>query len=125
MPGGARVVLVVVGRAALASHRRVLVKKRARQSHRDHVHCHGVAQQAPQDQEHDQHKRQTSAHGPNDIGAAKEVPSTKIVLARTPWNKDKIGGQKALLKPKNIWSICVRIANTASHQRTGFFQPWF
>ena len=140
MSGGARVVLVVVDNATLSGHRRVLVKKRAWQDHMDHVHGHGVAQQAPQDQEHDQHERQTSAHGPNDTGVTREVPSTQdskilddssciremhgrslwlrwmddvtflhprrtmmsatstVVLARTPWNKNKIIGQRTLLK---------------------------
>lgn len=35
--------------------------------------------------------------------------TSTTALARTPWNKGKIIGQKAPLKPKDIWSIRVRL----------------
>jgi hypothetical protein len=35
--------------------------------------------------------------------------NSKSAPARVPWNKGKIIGQKAQLKPKDIWSIRVRL----------------
>ena len=86
MPGGTRVVLAVAGharagRAVFAGRGRMVVDCRSgrgdrRRAHR-RAHRHGVAQQATEDQEEYQDERKTTAHGSNDTGAAKEVPSTQ------------------------------------------------
>ena len=74
---GGCVALSVSVNVRLSGHRNGVLRRRNWQSHRSHIHGHSVAQQAPQDQQHDQHKRQTSAHGANDTGAAREVPNTQ------------------------------------------------
>ena len=82
MTCGTRVVIAVAGharsgRAVLAGRWHMVLGCRGGRGDRSHAHRHGVAQQATQDQEQYQNERKTTAHGSNDTGAAKEVPSTQ------------------------------------------------
>ena len=49
--------------------------------------------------------------------------STKTTGRVTPWNKDKLLGQKPPLKVKEIWAIRIRLQLGSSNPGTRIVQP--